>query len=73
MVANIQCDPGRDFYIKVLRRMSPEAKLRKTFELYEFARECFMHGLRERFPHATDEEIREIYLERIGECYNRNY
>lgn len=66
-------DPSHAVYIEVLRRMTPEARLKKTFELGELARELFLHGLRERFPEASQEEIEAIYLERLEKCYNANY
>lgn len=66
-------DTSHAAYIEVLRRMTPEAKLKKTFELGELARELFLHGLHERFPEASQEEIKAIYLERLKKCYNVNY
>ena len=60
-------------YLKILRSMSPEERLLKSFELTEFARSLFFHGLRKRFSDLTDEEVRQIYLERLGKCHNRNY
>jgi hypothetical protein len=53
--------------------MTPEDKLLRTFDLHEFATRCFLYGLSKRFPDATDDEIRKIYLERIDKCHNRNY
>ena len=60
-------------YIQVLRSMSPEARLLKAFELTEFARKLFLHGLRRRFPDKSEQEIKEIYLKRLEKCHNRNY
>ena len=60
-------------YIEVLRGMSPEARLLKAFELSEFAKKLFIHGLRRRFPHATEEEFRSILRTRLDKCHNRNY
>lgn len=60
-------------YLQVLRSMSPEERLLKSFELTEFARTLFLHGLRKRFPDLSDEEIRQLYLERLNKCHNRNY
>ncbi|MDD5747696.1 MAG: hypothetical protein PHP64_01365 [Actinomycetota bacterium] len=72
-MAAILKDSAHVVYIQTLRRMTPEAKLLKSFELYDFAKECFLHGLRKRFPAATDDEIMVIYLDRIERCHNRNY
>src|SRR3990170_1887806 len=40
-------------YIQVLRQMSPEKRLLKAFELSEFTRQLFIHGLRRRFPQLS--------------------
>ena len=66
-------DPAHAVYIEVLRRMTPEARLKKTLELGELAKALSLHGLRERFPDATQEEIEAIYLERLKKCYNANF
>ena len=60
-------------YIQVLRQMSPEKRLLKAFELSEFTRQLFIHGLRKRFPNLSDEEFKKILLERLNKCHNRNY
>jgi len=65
--------PNHKIYIQVLRRMPPEKRLMKAFELSEFARQLFIHGLRKRFPDLPDEEFRKIVLERLDKCHNRNY
>lgn len=65
--------PNHRIYIETLRRMSPEARLRKAFELGAMARELFRAGLRRRFPDKTDAEIRAIELERLAKCHNRNW
>ena len=70
---NIKNRPNNKLYIQALRRMSPEARLLKAFELSQFSRELFLHGLRRRFRDLSDDEIRRIYLERLDKCHNRNY
>jgi len=70
---NIKERPNHKLYIQALRRMSPEARLLKSFELSQFTRELFIHGLRKRFPHLTEDELKKIYLERLDKCHNRNY
>lgn len=60
-------------YIQALRQMTPEKRLLKAFELSEFTRQLFIHGLRERFPDLTDEEFLKILLKRMDKCHNRNY
>jgi hypothetical protein len=70
---NIKPDPNHQIHLQVLRRMTPEQRLMKAFELSDFIRELFLQGLRKRFSEKTEEEIRKIFLERIAKCYNRNY
>lgn len=69
----IKKKPNHKVYIQVLRRMSPEKKLLKAFELSEFTRQLFIHGLHKRFPHLKGEEFRKVLLERLDKCHNRNY
>jgi len=70
---NIKKNPNHRMYLQVLRQMSPEQKLLKTFELTEFTRELFLHGLRNRFPASSAEDLKRIFLERLDKCHNRNY
>jgi hypothetical protein len=72
-IMNIKEHPNHKIYIQVLRKMSPEKRLLKAFELSEFTRQLFIHGLRKRFPNLSDEEFKKILLERLDKCHNRNY
>jgi hypothetical protein len=65
--------PNHQRYIEVLRKMTPEQKLAKVFELSAFNKALFIHGLRKRFPNASEEEFRIILLDRLEKCHNRNY
>jgi len=65
--------PNHKEYLKVLRRLSPEARLQKAFELSNFSRELFRQGLRRRFPDKSEAEIRQIALDRLDKCHNRNF
>ena len=70
---NLKPQPNHAMYLAALRRLTPEQRLRKTFELSEFAKTLFLHGLRRRFPDASDAEVRRIARERLDQCHNRNY
>jgi len=70
---NIKKRPNHKLYIQALRRMSPEQRLLKAFELSQFSRDLFLHGLRKRFSDLPDGEIKKIYLELLSKCHNRNY
>lgn len=65
--------PNHKIYLETLKRMTPEQKVAKMFELSAIAKELFFHGLRKRFPEKTEAEIKDLYLQRIAKCYNRNY
>ena len=65
--------PNDRLYLEALRRMTPEQKLLKVFELTEMSRQLFRQGLRERFPELSEEELHRLYLERLAKCHNRNW
>ncbi|HET6247057.1 MAG TPA: hypothetical protein VFE47_05100 [Tepidisphaeraceae bacterium] len=65
--------PNHRLYLQVLKRMTPEQRLKKAMELSELGKRLFLHGLRKRFPQATDAEIHTLYLKRLERCHNRNY
>ena len=53
--------------------MTPEQRLLKAFELSEFSKQLFLHGLRKRFPEKSEPEIMKMYRDRLNRCHNRNY
>jgi hypothetical protein len=65
--------PNHRRYLQILQRMTPDQKLAKVFELSEFSKELLIQGLRDRFPNATPDELRKVWLERLEKCHNRNY
>lgn len=65
--------PNHQIYIQALRRMSPEQRLMKAFELTEFAKALFIHGLRKRHPELSPSEFHPLLLTRLDKCHNRNY
>lgn len=65
--------PNRQRYLDALRRMTPAQRLAKAMELTDLGKRLFLHGLRRRFPHATEPQLRQIYLRKIARCHNRNY
>lgn len=65
--------PNHRMYVETLRRMTPEQRLLKSFELTELTRELLRAGIRERFPEAGPEEAQRIYLERLARCRNRAF
>ncbi|MFH1146729.1 MAG: hypothetical protein V1736_03380 [Pseudomonadota bacterium] len=65
--------PNHKVYIQALRQMTPERRLLKAFELSEYARQLFIHGLRKRFPGCSEEQFKKIVFDRLAKCHNRNY
>ncbi|MCK6629214.1 MAG: hypothetical protein L6R45_29065 [Anaerolineae bacterium] len=70
---DIKPRPNHKLYLQTLRRMTPEQRLAKAFELSEFSRQLFIHGLRRRFPDLSEAEFKELLLRRLEKCHNRNY
>jgi hypothetical protein len=65
--------PNHRLYIQILRRMTPAQRLRKAFELSEFAKQLFIHGLRKRFSDLPEAEFKKLLLERLEKCHNQNW
>jgi hypothetical protein len=72
-MTNPKSRPNHERYIQVLRRLTPEQRLLKAFELSAFAKALFVEGLRRRFPDLPEEEFKRLLLERLEKCHNRNY
>ncbi|MCC6442424.1 MAG: hypothetical protein IT210_03090 [Armatimonadetes bacterium] len=70
---DIKPRPNHAVYIRILRRMTPEQRLMKAFELSEFSKRLFIQGLRRRFPDMPEDRFRQLVLERLEKCHNRNY
>ncbi len=70
---NIKQSPNHILYLTTLNKMSAEQRLLKALELSAITKELFLDGLNKRFPDKTETEIKEIYLQRLAKCYNRNY
>ena len=66
-------NPSHRQYFEALRRLGPERRLLKAFELSEMTRALFWAGLCRRFPNLSEAERKAIYLERLAKCHNRNY
>jgi len=69
---DIKPRPNHARYIESLRRMTPEQRLRKSFELTDYARRLFVAGLRARFPQADEAQIKKMAAEHLLKCHNRN-
>ena len=65
--------PFHQVYIQILRRMTPDQRLRKALELTELGRQLLADGLRHRYPELREEELHRLYLEHLAKCHNSNY
>ena len=65
--------PNHAVYLRALRAMSPQARLRKAFELSRFAHALFRAGLERRFPEFSAVELDRLMRDRLERCHNRNY
>lgn len=66
-------DPSHRECILMLRRMTPQQRVAKAWELTQNARQLFRQGLRTRLPNLSEEELQQLYLKRLEKCHNRNY
>jgi hypothetical protein len=65
--------PNHRHYIGILRKMTPEQRLAKAFELSDLGKRLFADGLRRRFPDMPELEFKSLLLRRLDKCHNRNY
>ena len=65
--------PNHQQYLRTLRTMTPEQRLRKAFELSAFSKALFSAGLQRRFPELSVPEFHQLLLRRLKLCHNRNY
>jgi hypothetical protein len=64
--------PNRRVYIETLRRMTPEQRLSKAFELSDMTHAALRVAVAARNPGAGPEELQELYLERLERCRRRD-
>ena len=69
----IKTYPNKQRYHEILKSMSPQAKLEKSFELSDLANAAFKAGLKSRFPQLSEAELEQCYLEKLQACHNQNY
>jgi hypothetical protein len=60
-------------YREALKRIGPENRLRKAFELSELTKSLFIIGLKKRYPDVSEEEFRKLLFEKLERCRNQNY
>jgi hypothetical protein len=63
--------PNHGIYLRVLREMGPEKRLKKAFELTEFARALTRQGLERLHPSLPPAELNRLYLDRMAKARDR--
>lgn len=62
---------NRQFYIRILRSLTPEQRLRKAFELTAMTRKLARAGVARQHPDLGPEEIDRLTRDRIMSWHNR--
>lgn len=65
--------PNHRLYIEILRKMTPEKRLLKAFELSSFSNQLFVHGLRKKYADISVVDFSQILKDRLEKCHNRSY
>jgi len=65
--------PNKQRYYAILRDMSPQEKLLKSFELTELARAANRAGVRNYNQHLSEHELEQLLSERQRACRNQTY
>ena len=73
IVATMKTYPNKQRYYEILRSMSPQEKLLKSFELTEMVNAANRAGLRDRNPGLSEQELEQLFLERQKACHNQIY
>ena len=63
--------PNHRIYVGVLREMGPEKRLKKAFELSEFARALVRKGLEDLHPELGPSDLNLVYLDRMKKARER--
>jgi hypothetical protein len=64
--------PNRRVYLDALRRMTPEQRLSKAFELSDMTHDALRVAVAARNPGASADDLQALYLERLEQCRRRD-
>ena len=62
---NLKKQPNYKKYIQILRKMTPEERLMKAFELSELSKQRFVDRLCKHFPKLNEKEVIKLLLKRL--------
>jgi hypothetical protein len=60
-------------YLQVLRSMTSEQRIRIAFELSARNKRLLKQALQKRFPVMPEDELHQLFLDRLAKCHNRNF
>lgn len=60
-------------YLQVLRSMTSEQRIRIAFELSARNKRLLKQALQKRFPDMPEDELHQLFLDRLAKCHNRNF
>lgn len=64
-------EQNRPLYIQILRRMTPEQRLRKALELTRDVREISRAGIRSRNPQLTPAEVDRLAVRQLLQWHSK--
>ncbi len=70
---DIKHRPNHNIYIRTLRKMGPEARLNKAFELTKLSDDLLTRGLRTRFSSLSEDDLKRKARQIRERCHNNNY
>jgi hypothetical protein len=65
--------PNHREYLLALSRMTPAERLKIAFALSDRSKRLLKQAIRKRFPEKTEEELHQLFLERLDACHNNNW
>jgi hypothetical protein len=71
LVIGMKERPNHRIYIRVLRDMGPEKRLKKAFELSEFSRALTRQGLEHLHRDLEPDDLNRLYLDRLRKAWDR--
>lgn len=72
-MSDLKEQPNHEMLIKIVRSMTEEQRLLKSFELSDMTRALFEQGLRESFPDLSEQDFKKLLFQRLELCHNRNW
>jgi hypothetical protein len=72
-MTNIKNQPNRKIYIDIIKQMTAEERLMKTFELSQMVKSLFYESFKKKYAYLDPYTLNQKYLEYLEKCHNKNY